>query len=121
MIIFANDDNDKYKNYTNMKSESSNTKENTQTIQTEIINLENEITSNINQHKCIDINEVLKKCNLQRVTTYWYNIGDCLFDSISYLLHYKESSTMLRTNTMHHLKVYLEKILQKLKKLVIKI
>ena len=43
-----------------MKSESSNTKENTQTIQTEIINLENENISNINQRKCIDINEVLK-------------------------------------------------------------
>ena len=121
MIIFANDDNDKYKNYTNMKSQSSNTKENTQTIQSKIINFKNKNILNINQRKCIDINEVLKKCNLQRVTTYWYNIGDCLFDSISYLLHYKESSTMLRTNTMHHLKVYLEKILQKLKKLVIKI
>ena len=100
----ANDDNDKYRNYTNIKFENLTSKEDTHTIQSQIINL-----LNINQRKYIDINEVLKKYNLQHVTNYWHNIGDCLFDSISYLLHYKESSTILKTNTMHHLKVCLHK------------
>ena len=117
---FANDDNDKYKNYTNIKFESSTSKEDTHTIQNEIIDLSNINLSNINQRQFIDINKVLKKYNLQHITNYSYNVGDCLFDSISYLLHYKESSTMLRTNRMHHLKVVYIKILQKLKKLVIK-
>ena len=34
----ANDDNDKYRNHTNLKSDSSNSKEDTHTIQSEIIN-----------------------------------------------------------------------------------
>ena len=54
----------------------------------------------MNYSKYIDINAVVKNNNLQRVTTYWYNIGDCLFDSISYLLHYEQSSTMLGTNNL---------------------
>ena len=70
----ANDDNDKYRNYINMKSESSNSKEDTEIIQSKIINLENKNISNINQHKYIDINEVLEKYNLQRIRTHWYNI-----------------------------------------------
>ena len=79
----ANDNNDKYKNSTNIKSESSNSKEDTHTIQSKIINLENTNLSNINYYKYIDINKALEKNNLERVTTYWYNIGDGLFDSIS--------------------------------------
>ena len=105
----AIDNNDKYRNYTNSKSESSNSKEGTHIIQSAIIDLENTNSSNMNYCKYIDINEVLQKMNLQRVTSYWYNIGDCLFDSISYLLHYEQSSTMLRINTMHHLKDCLDK------------
>ena len=107
--VITNDDNDKYRNYTNPKYESSNSKEDTHTIQSEIIDLENTNLSNMNYCKYIDINEVLEHNNLQRVTTYWYNVGDCLFDSISYLLHYEKSSTMLRTNTMHHSKDCLHK------------
>ena len=53
----ANDDNNKYKNYINMKSESSISKEESQS---EIINFNNENISNINQRKNIDINKVLK-------------------------------------------------------------
>lgn len=70
----ANDDNDNYRNYINMKPESSNSKEDTKIIQSKIINLENKNISNINQHKYIDINEVLEKYNLQRIRTHWYNI-----------------------------------------------
>ena len=32
---------------------------------------------------------VLKHYNFQCNTTFFYNVGDCLFDSISYLLKYK--------------------------------
>jgi hypothetical protein len=45
----------------------------------------------------------LRECNLQRNTAYRYIVGDCLFDSISYLLQYEISSTSLRMNTMGHL------------------
>ena len=53
----ANDDNNKYKNYINMKSECSISKEESQS---EIINFNNKNISNINQRKNIDINNVLK-------------------------------------------------------------
>jgi hypothetical protein len=33
---------------------------------------------------------------LKRIVSYPYSIGDCLFDSISYLLSYKISSITLR-------------------------
>ena len=84
----ANDDNDKYRNYTNLKIESSNSKEDTHTIQSEIMNLENTNLSNMNYCKYIDINKVLQKNNLQRVTTYWYNIGDLT----QYLIYYTTSN-----------------------------
>jgi hypothetical protein len=45
----------------------------------------------------------LRECNLQRNTAYKYIVGNCLFDSISYLLQYEISSTSLRLNTMGHL------------------
>ena len=70
----------------------------------------------MNYCKHIDINEVVENNNLQRVTIFWYNIGDYLFDSISYLLHYEQSSIMLKTNTMNYLKKCLHKNTPKAKK-----
>ena len=52
----------------------------------------------------LKLDDILKHYNLQRNTTFFYNVGDCLFDSISYLLNYKESSISLRINSMQHLK-----------------
>jgi len=36
--------------------------------------------------------------------SYKYNVRDCLFDSVAYLLGYAQSSTNLWINAMHHLK-----------------
>ena len=52
----------------------------------------------------LNLDIVLKQYNLQCNKSYIYNIGDCLFDSIAYLLHYKETSILLRFNSMQHLK-----------------
>jgi hypothetical protein len=49
------------------------------------------------------IDRKLQECNLHRNTAYTYIIGDCLFDSISYILQYEISSTSLRMNNMDHL------------------
>lgn len=49
------------------------------------------------------IDRKLADCNLQRNTAYTYVVGDCLFDSIAYLLRYDISSEILRINTMQHL------------------
>ena len=91
----SNDDNDIYINnqYTNYENSNS----------------EEYIDTKYNCQNHVDINKVLKNNNLRRVTSYSYNAGDCLLDSISYLLHYKKSSSMLRINTMNHLKISLEK------------
>ena len=52
----------------------------------------------------LKLDYVLKQCNLQRNTTFFYNVYDCLFDSISYLLEYKDTSTSLRINSIKYLK-----------------
>lgn len=49
------------------------------------------------------IDKKLEECNLRRVTTYKFIVGDCLFDSISYLLGHEISSILLRKNSMNHL------------------
>ena len=49
------------------------------------------------------IDRKLLGCNLKCNTNYTYIVGDCLFDSIAYLLHYAISSTTLRFNSMWHL------------------
>ena len=51
----------------------------------------------------LKLDHVSKHYNLQRNTTFFYNVDECLFDSISYLLNYKESSMSLRINSMQHL------------------
>jgi len=53
------------------------------------------------------LDDKLKCYNLWRNTSYKYNVGDCLFDSIAYLLGYAQSSTNLQINAMHHLKICL--------------
>ena len=40
----------------------------------------------------LKLDYVLKIYNLQRNTTFFYNVGDCVFDSISHLFNYKEST-----------------------------
>jgi hypothetical protein len=46
---------------------------------------------------------VLHSYGLHLVSTYKYEIGNCLFDSISYLLDNHLSSLRLRQNNMAHL------------------
>ena len=54
----------------------------------------------------LKLDYVLKHYNLQRNTTFYYNVGDCLFDSISFLLKYKETSTSIRINSMQYLNFF---------------
>ena len=49
------------------------------------------------------IDRKLVECNLKCNTNYTYIVGDCLFDSIAYLLHYAISSTALQFNSIRHL------------------
>ena len=49
------------------------------------------------------IDRKLLEYNLKRNTNYTYIVGDCLFDSIAYLLHYAISSTSLQFNSVRHL------------------
>ena len=49
------------------------------------------------------IDRKLLECNLKCNTNYTYIVGDFLFDSIAYLLHYAISSSALQYNSMSHL------------------
>jgi hypothetical protein len=53
--------------------------------------------------KMVLIDRKLQECNLQHNIAYRYIVGDYLFNSITYFLQYKISSTSFRMNTMHHL------------------
>jgi hypothetical protein len=46
---------------------------------------------------------VLHSYDLRLISTYKYEIGNCLFDSISYLLDNHLPSLQLRQNSMAHL------------------
>ncbi len=50
----------------------------------------------------MDIDVVLYAHRLQRVQKYHYIPGDCLFDSIAYLLHCSQTSIQLRQQCMNH-------------------
>ena len=50
----------------------------------------------------MNIDVVLYAHHLQRVQKYHYIPGDCLFDSIAYLLHYSQTSIQLRQHCMNH-------------------
>jgi hypothetical protein len=48
--------------------------------------------------------EILLSYNLRLNSRYHYVVGDCLFDSVSYLMKYSISSISLRQNSMNYLK-----------------
>ena len=52
----------------------------------------------------LKIDYVLTHFNIQQNTTQFYNVGNCVFDSISSLLNFKEIYASLRFNSMQHLK-----------------
>ncbi len=45
----------------------------------------------------------MKKIGLKRIINFYYNVDDCLFDAITYLLKYAISSKMIGINSMSHL------------------
>jgi uncharacterized protein (DUF934 family) len=47
-------------------------------------------------------NDVLSSNNLHLVSTYKYDVGNCLFDSISYLLKCSLTSLQIRQNNMQY-------------------
>jgi hypothetical protein len=49
------------------------------------------------------INIELSKVSLQQMPTFKYNVGDCLFDAMSYLLKYYKPSTSICGNGIYHL------------------
>jgi hypothetical protein len=51
----------------------------------------------------MNINIKLAKHNLQQVLNFEYKVGDCLFDSITYLLNYSTSSKLIQKNNMCYL------------------
>ena len=56
----------------------------------------------------MDIDAVLYGHHLQRVQKYYYIPGDCLFDSIAYLLHYSQTSIQLRQQCMNHFSISIQ-------------
>jgi hypothetical protein len=59
---------------------------------------------NLEKNVSLSFEEILLSYNLRLNPTYHYVVGDCLFDSISYLLKYSISSISLRQNSMNYLK-----------------
>lgn len=51
----------------------------------------------------MDVNIELSKVNLRQMLAFKYNVGDYLFDAMSYLLNYSKSSTSIRKNVVYHL------------------
>jgi hypothetical protein len=51
----------------------------------------------------MDIDKNLNKVGLDIITKFQYNIGDCLFDAILYLLYYSMTSITIRENNMAYL------------------
>jgi hypothetical protein len=50
----------------------------------------------------MEINQELTKLGLKQITNFQYNVGDCLFDAIVYLLKYLIISNSIRMNFMFH-------------------
>jgi hypothetical protein len=46
-------------------------------------------------HENMDIDIKLNKVGLQIIINFHYNVGDCLFDVISYLLNYSLTSSTI--------------------------
>ena len=58
----------------------------------------------------IEIDVVIYTYHLQRVQKYYYILGDCLFDSIAYLLHYSQTSIQLRQQCTNHFSISIQNI-----------
>jgi hypothetical protein len=52
----------------------------------------------------LSFNDVVYSCNLHLISSYSYDVGNCLFDSIFYLLEYSLTSLQIRQNNMQYLK-----------------
>jgi hypothetical protein len=52
----------------------------------------------------MDINIELEKVGLKRIINFQYNVSDCLFNAIAYLLKYSISSKMRGQNNISYLK-----------------
>ncbi len=61
-------------------------------------------------------NDVLYSCNLCLISSYSYDVGNYLFDSISFLLKYSLTSLQIRQNGMQYLKECLTSNTQKTQK-----
>ncbi len=64
-------------------------------------------------------NDVLSSNNLCLVSTYMYDVGNCLFDSISYLLKCSLTSFQIKQNSMQYLKQCLTLNSQKHKNVIL--
>jgi hypothetical protein len=51
-----------------------------------------------------NIDVELAKFGLKRVINFFFNVGDCLFNAIAYLLKYNETSKSIRKNNMLYFK-----------------
>jgi hypothetical protein len=51
----------------------------------------------------MDIDIKLNKVGLQIIMNFHYNVGDCLFDVISYLLNNSLTSSIVQQNCMAYL------------------
>ncbi len=51
----------------------------------------------------MDIDIKSKKVGLKQINNFYYNVGDCLFDAIIYLLKYSIRFRMTQKNSMSHL------------------
>jgi hypothetical protein len=52
----------------------------------------------------MDMNKELNKINLEKITNLNYNVGNCFFDEIVYLLKYSTTWTTIWMNNMVHCK-----------------
>ena len=58
------------------------------------------------QDRTCSIDIILENEGLCRVPTFKYNIGDCLFDSLEFLLNYRYKSLELRNETIDYFLQY---------------
>jgi len=57
---------------------------------------------NVQCNMSLSFNDVVYSCNLCLISSYSYDVGNCLFDFTSYLLKYSLTSFQIRQNSMQY-------------------
>ena len=76
----------------------------------EIVHLEKKCRRKVeNTYSVVDIDNVLEIHGLFHLQNFAYVVGDCLFNALQVLLHFRYTSTEIREGVIEHFRACLEK------------